>query len=53
VNGAKPLKLLSNKLGIGLLLLGVVLLFLGVYRGEVAIIFEKAIRICLGCIGIG
>lgn len=32
---------------------GVVFIALGVYRGEVAIVFTKAIRICLECIGIG
>lgn len=25
----------------------------GIYRGEVRILFEKATRICLECIGIG
>lgn len=53
MTGAKPLKNSSNKFGIGLLFIGAVLLILGVYRGEVVVVFEKAIRICLGCIGIG
>lgn len=42
-----------NKFGIGLLLLGTGLMLLGVSRGEVGVVFAKAIRICLGCIGIG
>jgi hypothetical protein len=45
----------ENKKVIPLLLVGagVVFIVLGVYRGEVAIVFTKAIRICLECIGIG
>lgn len=53
MNGAQPLKNLSTKFGIGLLFIGALLLSLGIYRGEVAVVFAKAIRICLGCIGIG
>jgi hypothetical protein len=53
MNGAKPLKTLSNKLGIGLMFMGAALLIFGLSRGEVAVVFAKAIRICLGCIGIG
>lgn len=34
-------------------LLGVVLGFLGFYRGEADTVVAKAIRICLECIGIG
>ncbi|MBQ6600032.1 MAG: thioredoxin [Clostridia bacterium] len=34
-------------------LLGLVLGFLGFYRGEADTVFAKAIRICLECIGIG
>lgn len=45
----------ENKKVIPLLLVGagVVFIVLGVYRGEVAIVFTKAVRICLECIGIG
>ena len=45
----------ENNKTIPLLLVGAGLAFivLGVYRGEVAIVFTKAVRICLECIGIG
>lgn len=33
--------------------LGIVCLLCGVYRGEMAVVFKKAVNICLECIGIG
>jgi hypothetical protein len=36
-----------------ILLAGIVMLFFGILRGEPQMIFQKAIRICLECIGIG
>jgi hypothetical protein len=50
--GAMRLKNLSIKFGAGILLTGIVLLILGISRGEAGIVFERAIRVCLGCIGI-
>ena len=35
------------------LLVGVLLVVLGIFRGEVAVVLGKASRICLECIGIG
>ena len=34
-------------------LAGFGLLVFGIYRGEVAVVLAKAIKICLECIGIG
>ena len=34
-------------------LIGVAFMAFGIYRGEMATVFAKAIRICLECIGIG
>lgn len=35
------------------MILGVGFMAFGAYRGEMAIVLEKAIHICLECIGIG
>ncbi|MBQ7537714.1 MAG: hypothetical protein IJT42_01950 [Treponema sp.] len=35
------------------LCIGLILLFAGIFRGEVAVVFNKASRICMECIGIG
>lgn len=32
---------------------GICLMVMGAIRGEIGIVFEKAINICLECIGIG
>jgi hypothetical protein len=43
----------SRKLPFLLFLLFVCLLVLGVNLGEVPVVLEKAVSICLSCIGIG
>lgn len=34
-------------------LLGLAIMGFGIYRGEVSVVFTKAINICMECIGIG
>lgn len=46
-------KYLSLKYGVLLSAVGVIMMVIGALNGEAADVFEKAIRICLECIGIG
>lgn len=43
----------KHRIKLFLLASSVVLITLGLYRGELSVIFSKAINICLECIGIG
>ena len=36
-----------------LLVVGIVMLCFGVWRGEAAMVLSKAIKLCLECVGIG
>ncbi|HOO79307.1 MAG TPA: CD1871A family CXXC motif-containing protein [Lachnospiraceae bacterium] len=36
-----------------LIVCGIGLMVLGIYRGEAAMIWQKAVYVCLECIGIG
>lgn len=38
---------------LALLVLGVVFLAVGVWRGEAEVVFRKAVNICMECIGLG
>lgn len=38
---------------LGITLLGLVMITLGVFRGEVQSVWTKAVNVCLECIGIG
>ncbi|WP_324824372.1 CD1871A family CXXC motif-containing protein [Sinanaerobacter sp. ZZT-01] len=42
-----------NIISICFLFIGIVFMVFGIYRGEVPVMFEKSINICLECIGIG
>lgn len=43
----------SSRIGICAAAAGLCLMGLGIYRGEMAVVLEKAINICMECIGIG
>lgn len=43
----------SRRTGIIAAVLGIVMMVYGICRGEVEVVFAKAVRICLECIGIG
>lgn len=40
-------------LGIVILILGAAFMIFGIWRGEMAVVFENAVNICMECIGIG
>lgn len=42
-----------HRRGIYLAVLGLAMMGWGVFRGEMPVVLEKAINICLECIGIG
>ncbi len=44
---------MKKRLWIALLILGLLMIGVGIWRGEPRLILEKAIRVCLECIGIG
>lgn len=39
--------------GVVLAIIGILLMVFGIYRGEMSVVFTKAINICMECIGIG
>ena len=39
--------------GVVLMFIGILLMGWGIHRGEMAVVFTKAINICMECIGIG
>lgn len=43
----------SRWCGFCVVLLGLAMMGFGLYRGELAVVYKKAVNICLECIGIG
>lgn len=43
----------TNTAAILLVLAGIIFMILGIFRGEAAVVLDKAIRICMECIGLG
>ena len=43
----------SNWTGIALAAVGILMMAFGIYRGEMEVVFTKAVNICMECIGIG
>ena len=54
MNKLKTSKRLNSKLqAVILMLVGVCFMGYGIFRGELAVVFTKAINICMECVGIG
>ncbi|GJN65659.1 MAG TPA: thioredoxin [Candidatus Faecalibacterium intestinipullorum] len=43
----------QNRAGLALIGLGLVFLVLGAGRGEIELVYRKAVNICMECIGLG
>lgn len=43
----------TRYLGAAFVVLGLIFMGFGIYRGEVEIVLAKAVRVCMECIGIG
>lgn len=52
--GERMIRLLrTSRIGILAAAAGLVMMAVGISRGEMAVVFEKAVNICMECIGIG
>lgn len=46
-------RLRSSKAGVLLAFAGILMMAFGISRGEISVVLEKAVNLCLECIGIG
>lgn len=54
MKGFRIMKILKQRrIGFICAAIGICMILLGVNRGELSVVFTKAINICLECIGIG
>ncbi len=53
LNTKKPVRGTPRKLPLILLVVSLILFIFGINSGEPSSVWEKAVRICLSCIGIG
>lgn len=51
--GGSMSRLHSSRTGIFVAVCGLLMAGYGIYRGEISVVLEKAINICMECIGIG
>jgi len=51
--GAEVCIVMSRRLSFVLILTGLLMFGLGLMRGEALLVMQKAVRICLECIGLG
>lgn len=43
----------SSGIGVGIVIAGLLLMGFGICRGEMSVVLEKAVNICMECVGIG
>lgn len=43
----------EHRIGMIVLILGIIFMILGAARGETEVVFRKAVNICMECIGLG
>jgi len=43
----------SPRSGMFVAVFGILMMVFGIYRGEMSVVLEKAIKICMECVGIG
>lgn len=44
---------MRRKILIAIIIISIFMIFIGIYKGELDLIFQKGITICMECIGLG